>query len=442
MRKKGKTDTLRRSFKYRCYPVNDDTIKNCERWFKICRFVYNSALEYKSLMWTQYKQHIPIMSAKNHGIEGINGALPGIKKDPELSWIAEVGAEVLLDCTDRLDKAFKHYFDIIKLIKKRDPATIEAMKEFYRREFRKNAKNPNRKQRIFGYPQYKKFDDVQSLGFRISGWVLDSDILTINRLGQLKIIFHRPIQGRIKCMTLVENPSSSWYVAFSCEDVTPKQYPEPQNGPLAIDVNVNNILTDQDGNRVENDAFILRAEKKLRRLQRHWNRQITGSHRWENTKIQIAKLHEHIANQRKDRNHKLSYELVRDNSAIYHEALNIKKMVRRPEGKEAENGEFDHTGAEFKSKLNKGIHDVAWGQFFGFLKYKADEAKREIIKVDPAYTTLTCCVCGTVDPKLFKKVGKRMWECDTCGNLVDEDQNAAINIMRRATGVQALNYDE
>lgn len=85
-------------------------------------------------------------------------------------------------------------------------------------------------------------------------------------------------------------------------------------------------------------------------------------------------------------------------------------------------------GKKMGKGLRKSIRDVAWTQFINFTLYKAEDAGREVILVDPRYTSQACSNCGS---RVQKKLNERMHKC-SCGLEIGRDHNAAINILNKA----------
>jgi putative transposase len=138
-------------------------------------------------------------------------------------------------------------------------------------------------------------------------------------------------------------------------------------------------------------------------------------------------LHRKIAWQRRDLAHQVSRRLVNDFGLIVHEQLQISNMVRRPASHPNTEGGFDPNGAAAKGGLNREILAAGWGQLLRFITYKAEEAGRDVIAVNPRHTSQTCHHCGHVDP------GNRhatKFRCTSCGHVDHADVNAARNILR------------
>jgi len=127
----------------------------------------------------------------------------------------------------------------------------------------------------------------------------------------------------------------------------------------------------------------------------------------------LQKAHAHVANQRKDFQHQESYKLVRDFGTIVVEDLNVKGLS--------------------DGMLSKAVHDVGWSSFTNLLSYKAENAGRQLLKVDPNYTSQECPNCHTIEKK---QLSERVHRCD-CGLTIDRDQAAAMVILGRGLRLQA-----
>jgi putative transposase len=143
----------------------------------------------------------------------------------------------------------------------------------------------------------------------------------------------------------------------------------------------------------------------------------------------LGAIHRKVANQRQDFAHQLSRSLVNHYDLIVHEDLRIPNMVRRPKPrKEQDTGTFLANGAAAKADLNRSIHDAGWGQLLRFIAYKAEDAGRELIAVDPRYTSQRCSSCGHVEAA--NRCSQAEFRCCSCGHQAQADVNAAQNILR------------
>jgi len=262
-----------------------------------------------------------------------------------------------------------------------------------------------------GYPRFKpegRFRTVKFPSYGDGCRLKDnasSARLYVQHVGHIKVKLHRPIEGRIKTVS-VKRMCGKWYVVFSCDL---GDAPEATgDGPaVGIDLGLKSFLITSDGASVEPPRYYRKAQKKLRRTQRSLSRKKKGSAQRNKARHRVAKLHEKTANQRRDFHHKQARKLVDAHGLIAHEALNVKGIAR--------------------TRLAKSTHDAGWAQFVNILAGKAEEAGVRVVAVDPQNTTQACSSCGAM-PEVKKTLSDRTHSC-SCGYVADRDVNAARNIL-------------
>jgi len=269
----------------------------------------------------------------------------------------------------------------------------KAFDAFYRRV--KSGETP-------GYPRYKGEHRFRSFGLKEygNGFRMDGRRLRISGIGRIGVRWHRPIEGKIKTLR-VTRKANRWYAAFACE-VEPKPCPLPVETEVGLDAGVYALYTLSNGECVENPRWYQTEQEKLARQQQVVSRRKRGgSNRRKAIRI-LARTHHRVANQRKDFLHKLSHSLVQRFGKIACEDLNIAKMA------------------------GKTVLDAGWGFFKQCLSYKAENAGRTVVFVNPAYTSQDCCECGS---RQEMPLSQRWYSCG-CGNARDRDENAALNILQ------------
>lgn len=260
-----------------------------------------------------------------------------------------------------------------------------------------------------GYPRFKGKGRYDSITFPSygDGCRLKDGRLYVQNAGKLKIKLHRPVEGRIKTVT-IRRQAEDWYVCFACE-VTPDALPESPNA-VGVDLGLESFAITSDGEFFPAAKHLRKAERNLKRLQRQVSRRKKGSNHRKKAVLQLAKAHLHVANQRKDTAHKVARSLVNRYRLIAVENLQVSNMLRN-------------------HHLAKSISDAGWNLFVGILKAKAAEAGRQVIEVDPRNTSQACSGCGVFVPK---PLSQRWHPCPECGASLHRDVNAARNILRRA----------
>ena len=256
-----------------------------------------------------------------------------------------------------------------------------------------------------GYPRFKGYHHFDSFGFKHygSGIKIDGRRLKIFGVGRVRVRWDRPIEGLIKTVRL-RRTAGKWYACFSCELPDPLPL-APTSQAIGIDVNVENLLTDSENRRVE-------SPKQYRLAQRALQRKKKGSKNRHKALLRVQRVHEHIKNQRQDLLNKEAHYYTQRYDLIGLEDLRIPNMVRN-------------------HHLSKSILDQGWGYLRNRFVAKAANAGRQLVLVEPAYTSKACSCCG----QLFQHfdLSTRWVTCDACGLSLARDHNAAINILKRAT---------
>lgn len=264
-----------------------------------------------------------------------------------------------------------------------------------------------------------------------AGWKFDGKYLQLSKIGVAKVNLHRPLEGKIKTVT-IKREVDQWSVTFSCEVEEPEKLPVSYED-VGIDLGVTHLATLSNGEMIEHPRYYRKAKKTLEKRQQALSRKKRGSHRRTRAKRLIGKAHRKIANQRRDFHHKQSHKLINRYQVIVFEDIQIRNLVKRPKPKkDKQTGQYLPNGAAAKGGLNKSILDAGWGAFVSMCSVKAAGAGRTLIKVNPQFTSQICSECGTVRRK---DLSQRWHSCD-CGAELDRDVNAAINILAR--GIKQL----
>jgi len=367
------TATLVKTFKYRLQPSKNQRTKLMQT-LEICRWVYNETLATRKNAWEQEKKSLSLYDT--------NKLLTLWKQ--EHTELKGVFSQVLQNVQERVNLAFKAFFRRVKAGKKA------------------------------GYPRFRGFGRYDSFTFKQFGFELLDNGLVLSKIGVVKIILHRPIEGKIKTLSIRRDVVGNWYACFVCETA-----PEPlpfNDLAVGIDLGLKCFATFSDGNGIANPRFFHRDEKKLAKAQRKLSKAEKGTPQRAKYRKAIQHIHQRIVNQRRDFAHQKSHELVNSFGYLAFEDLRIANMLQN-------------------HRLAKSISDAAWNQLIRFTTYKAENAGRVVVLVEPRNTSQRCCGCGEI---VEKSLNVRVHACPVCGLNMDRDQNAAINILR--LGLESLGY--
>ena len=368
---------MRKAFKYRIYLTNGQR-RMFEHQLEECRWVYNQTLELRR------DSHANGVKCKLYDTQAL---LPIWKADrPNLKL---VHSQVVQNVQVRVDLAFDAFFRRVK----------QAAEDV-------------------GYPRFKRFGRYDSMTFPQygNGVRLEGERLILSKVGAVKLVVHRPVEGTPKTVTLTRSATGKWYAILSCETVA--QPLDPTEQIVGVDVGLASFATLSNGEQIENPRFYRTDEADVKRIQKRKDAAKNAADWDENRKqkLLLGKIHERIGNRRSDFAHKRSRDLVNTYQVIVFEDLAPLEM-----GKRKGRG------------MRKSIMDVAWTQFISMTIGKAAEAGRTVILVDPRNTSKLCSNCGTL---VQKTLSTRTHTCPKCGLVLDRDTNAAINILQR--GLQTL----
>ena len=223
-----------------------------------------------------------------------------------------------------------------------------------------------------------------------------------------KIRYHKQElpKGNIKCGRIIKR-SSGWYL---CMFIDAQRQPIActGNGQIGIDPGFKSLLTLSTGEKIEHPRELEAMGKRLGQAQRGHDKALA------------ARLSEHRANQVKDRNHKLSLRLVKENIFIAFSADNHKGIAK---------------------KFGKSVSSSGHYQLMQMLSYKSSSCGRKYIEVSSKNSTKTCSSCGALTgPSGWSGLSVREWVCSACGAVLDRDINAAINTLIGAGVVHEVHH--
>lgn len=265
----------------------------------------------------------------------------------------------------------------------------------------------------------------KTLNFNQSGFKIDCDSNTIkfSHIGIIKCRFTRsiPLNSKIKGI-VIKRSEQQWYAIIQVEN---EIQPLPKTGKsVGIDMGINALTTDSDGIQIENPKYIDQSTEKIKKYQRELSRKIKYSSNYQKIKQKLAKIHYKVVNQRKDYLHKISRYYINNYDNIYIENLDILSMTKKQQ--------YDKRS---KKTLHRHELDASWGQLTAYLLYKAENAGRQLVLVDPKGTSQRCSQCDQI---VKKDLTIRIHECPFCGFVTDRDYNASLNIMKIGDGLAIM----
>ena len=364
---------IRKAFRYRLYPTAEQEQALAVQYGH-ARFVWNWALALRMQAYQETGKGIRYYELKRRAT--------ALKYRPETEWLRDADSQVLQAKIEDLEKAYKNFFA-------------------------RRAK----------FPRFKSKRDEQSIRYP-QRFRFHENFTYLPKVGWVKTKFHRPLEGRPKNVTVSKTKTGKYFVSVQCE-VSVVERPA-RGGEIGIDLGIQSFLATSEGWKREHPRHLQRAEKRVKRLQRHVSRRVKASAGREKARRLLARQHEKIANQRKDFLHKLSAELVGGYGLIGMEDLNVRGMVRN-------------------RRLAKAISTTGWGIFRCMLEYKGGWYGSTVHPVDRFFpSSKTCSQCGSVVAELPLSV--RDWQCPACGASHDRDINAAINILNETRAGVARRY--
>jgi putative transposase len=370
---------VRKTYKYKLVPTPEQE-QALETVLWRCRELYNAGLQERKAAWE--KCGVCVTFAMQ------SAQLPAIKEVRQ--EYNDINAQVLQDVLHRLDKAFAAFF-----------RRVQA------------GEHP-------GYPRFQGTDRYVSFTYpqvgEHGGAALDGGVLTLSKIGRIRIRLHRPLEGNPKTVT-ISREADGRYACVSCAEVP--LHPLPQTGlDTGIDVGLKVFLIAADRASVENPRYYRTAERQLARAQRRVARRKKGSNRRHKAATLLKRHHQKVQRQRRDFHHKTALALLKQYDTIYLEDLQVRNMVRN-------------------HHLAKSISDASWAAFRTILTFKAACAGKWVLAVPPAFTSQDCSGCGE---RVRKSLSVRTHVCPRCGLVVDRDENAAVNILRAGQARQVLTW--
>lgn len=297
---------------------------------------------------------------------------------------------------------FPHWYKMAHLDSQTVQEIIERIDLAYKRFFKHLAERP---------PKYKRHEDMTSIVFKQSGYRLEGNRFTVNKLKRtFRFSLSQPYEGKVKRVSVKRTPLGEFFICV-VTDAEPRHYGKSRNGAsVGIDFGLKTYLTLSDGSRAENPQFLRHHLNKIQKASKRLSKAQKGSNHRKQRKMELNRAYEKVSNARTDFQWKLAHELCRAYDFIFLEDLNLEGMRRHK-----------HWGRK--------MSDLAHGNFVSILEMVAAKYGCTVHKIDRWYPSSKMCECGYKNDNL--QLTDRTWVCPVCGQVHDRDVNAARNILRR-----------
>lgn len=363
-----------KAYKFRLLP-NKTQANLIERTIGCARFIYNRMLADKIKHYKDMK-----LSLKNTPAQYKN----------EFEFLKEVDSLALANSQRNLETAYTNFFRRIK----------QNKKEVGFPKFK------SKKKCSWSYTTNNQKDSIR----------IENNKIKLPKIGLVKLIQHRgiPDDHIIKSVTITKTRTNKYYISILVEYET-QVIKKDIEKVIGLDFSMKELYVDSNGYLANYPRFFRQAQEKLAKQQRIFSHRKPGSKRYEKQRLKVAKIHEHISNQRKDFLHKESHRLSDTYDMVCVEDLNMQAMSQC-------------------LNFGKSVSDNGWGMFRTFISYKLKDLGKQIFVIDKWFPSSKMCnVCGCINKELT--LADREWICE-CGSVHNRDYNAAINI--RNFGVRTV----
>lgn len=350
--------------------------RKLHRSINIAGSIYNHLIALHKRYYRLYGKSLSATKLQKH--------ITKLKKQKRFAYWNLLGSQAIQDIAQRIDRGYKLFFRNHKRGIRSAPPTFKKVK------------------------RYKSFT-LKQAGY----WLLDRDRIWI--MGkEYKYFKSREIEGEIKTLTVKRDTLGDIYIYLTCE--TEETFVELRSGKsVGFDFGLKTFLKASDGNDVLSPLFFKQGMKEIRSRNKALPRKKKGSSNRKKAKLDLARAHKRIANQRKNYHFKLAKELADEYALICIEDLNMKAM---------------------QMLWSRKISDLGFSQFVNILKYQCSKTGSTVVEIPRFYpSSKTCSSCGYVLDELPLRV--REWACPSCGVVHDRDFNAAKNIHKVGTSTFA-----
>ena len=230
---------IRKSYKYRIYPTKEQASALAIQ-FGHNRFVYNRYLDLRKQFYFATGQTVSYTDCAND--------LVSLKTSEPFDWLKQADSQVLQQSLKDLDRAYQNFFRMCK------EGTVPP-----------SGKKPRTDGMPKGYPRFKSRHDEQSIRYpqRFKFTVTHT---YLPKVGWVRTVFHRPLEGQVKNVTVSRTKTGKYFVSIQCEMEI--NVPTQKPGKGGVDLGLKDFVTLSDGRKVKPPTHLRKAERRLKIRQR------------------------------------------------------------------------------------------------------------------------------------------------------------------------------
>ncbi|MBQ6736974.1 MAG: transposase [Synergistaceae bacterium] len=365
-----------------CFKLyNSKRNRKLKRQINAAGLIYNHCIALHKRYYKLYGKHLKKYDLEKH--------LTKLKNSKKFSYLREIGSQAVQDIADRIEQAYKLFYENRKKKRKSSP------------------------------PNFKKVRKYKSFTLKQAGWKLNED-LGIIKIGRQNYRYFqsRRIEGKIKTVTIKRDPIGDIYI-YIVTDFREEQIMGRTGKSVGYDFGLKKFLTASDRKDIESPLFFVKNSKLIKKKNKNLSRKKEKSNNRKKARIELARAYKKTANQRKDFHFKTALKICEEYAVVCLEDLNLEEM---------------------KKLYGRKVSDLGFYSFVQKLKYEAIKFGTRIILIDRWYASRQICSeCGYKNSEV-KNLRIRKWECPECGAKHDRDRNASINILK--VGASTLRGNE
>lgn len=367
-----------KTLKFKLYQAQKN--QHLHQQIDIAGVIWNHCIALHRRYFKLTRQYINVYAMQKH--------IAKLKKLAKYAFWKLVGSQAIQDICQRIDRSYQLFFKY-----KKGEITQKSGARWAR-------------------PGFCKVKNYSSFTLKQAGWKLIAPDGHPNKIRVGKVVYKfsksQEILGTVKTVTIKRNKLGELFICVACDTGKEEASDRLGNTIVGADFGLKTFLTLSNGEAIHSPEWFKSSLAAIRKANRAmaWKRE--GSENWRKAQAHLARLHERIANQRRDWFFKLAHSLTSRFDIIVLETLNIKAMHKL---------------------WGRKVGDIAFSEFRAILQYIAQAKGKLVHFIDRFYpSSKTCSRCGHINRQLT--LSDRRWRCPACNTIIDRDDNAAINILR------------